>query len=288
MSVNHKPQPLVKWVGGKRQLLGTIVPKLKSLADFNSAAYFEPFFGGGAVLFELAPKRAFASDINVGLVNLYHSVRAQPNDLFSALVVLQEKYNALPSMEMKQNFYAEQRQLFNSSDRIGLEMAARFVFLNKAGFNGMYRENAQGGFNIPFGKRDKLSLGSKGNLLGISELLAGVNLELQDYAQTVQPAKQGDVVYFDPPYIPLTATSSFTTYTSEGFDDNDQVRLRDLALALTAKGVRVLLSNSSAPRVSELYAGFQVTPIKASRNISATSSGRVRVDEFLISNESLL
>lgn len=284
---NPKPAPLVKWVGGKRQLQDRILPVLTKDTDFSKATYFEPFFGGGAMLFALQPDKAVFSDLNVGLVNMYATVRDMPNEFVNALTAYESRYNHLNAQEQK-DFYLTERSIFNTESRSGLQMAARFVFLNKAGFNGMYRENASGGFNIPFGKRRVISLGSPENVLAVSRALAKTQMFTQDYKETVQSAVAGDVVYFDPPYAPLTATSAFTDYLADGFGPEDQEKLKDLALELTKKEVRVVISNSSAELIRELYSGFEIEDLDATRAISASTAGRTPVTELLINNFKLL
>ncbi len=285
--IGTAPAPLVKWVGGKRQLQSTLLPLLQQSVDWTRATYFEPFFGGGAMLLALQPPRAHFSDLNVGLVNMYKFVRDEPREFGSLLRDYESRYNVLDDDEAK-IFYLSERNLFNSKTRNGLEMAARFVFLNKAGFNGMYRENNKGELNIPFGKRSKIALGDQSNIDLVSEVLKGVEMHLQDYALTVEQAVAGDVVYFDPPYAPLTATSSFTGYTADGFDGDEQEKLRDLALQLTERNVRVVLSNSSAEHIRTLYKDFEVLEVKASRAISATAKGRAPVTELIMTNFGML
>lgn len=239
------------------------------------------------MLLALQPKKAQFSDMNSGLINMYSVVRDQPEELISLLANYERLYNQLSDVEQRA-FYMKERELFNSAVREGIEMAARFIFLNKAGFNGMYRENASGAFNIPFGKRKQLVLGSAANILAVSSLLGNVQMHHQDYAQTIQLAKAGDVVYFDPPYAPLTATSSFTGYTADGFDGSDQEKLRDAALSLTERGVRVVLSNSSADHIRNLYSQFEIHEVQASRAISASVQGRKPVTELIMTNFRLL
>lgn len=281
------PTPIVKWVGGKRQLQSTLLPLLNKEVNWGKATYFEPFFGGGAMLLALQPKRAHFSDLNVGLVNMYRFVRDEPDEFGRKLREYESKYNVL-GLEEAKHFYLAEREVFNSNPRDGLEMAARFVFLNKAGFNGMYRENSKGGLNIPFGKRPKISLGEQANIDAVSRVLSGVEMHLQDYKKTVENAVEGDVVYFDPPYAPLNATSSFTGYTADGFNGEDQEILRDVALQLTERNVRVVLSNSSAEHIRTLYKDFEVQEITASRAISASAKGRAPVTELIMTNFGLL
>jgi DNA adenine methylase len=279
--------PLVKWAGGKRQLQSILLPLIKHDVDFETASYFEPFFGGGAMFLALKPQRGHLSDLNSGLVNVYKTVRDEPRQFGIKLREYEAKYNAL-SLDEAKHFFLSERSRFNSEERAGLDMAARFVFLNKAGFNGMYRENASGAFNIPFGKRTGISLGTQSNIDAVSVALKPVSIHVQDFRATVDTAVAGDVVYFDPPYAPLTATSSFTGYTADGFDGKDQESLRDLALELTNRQVRVVISNSSAEHISNLYQEFEIMRVTASRAVSASSKGRAPVTEFVITNFGLL
>jgi DNA adenine methylase len=249
----YKPYPIVKWVGGKRQLQDSI---LERIGD-KFGTYFEPFFGGGAILFALNPQQAEISDVNQGLINLYSAIKFSPVEFMDHASQLEKKYNELNDLDSKQDFFYLNRETYNSIDRVGSEQAARFLFLNKSCFNGMYRENAKGIFNVPFGKRLNLNLYEEENVNAVSNSLQGVGLNLQSYQKTIAEAKSGDVVYFDPPYIPLTVTSAFTSYTAEGFGMDAQVELAKLFRELDSKGVRVLLSNSSAPVMNELYEGYR-------------------------------
>jgi DNA adenine methylase len=286
----HNPTPLVKWVGGKRQLQTPILGKIVEVFDAQNGTYFEPFFGGGAIYFALQPKKAFASDINAGLVNLYNRVTHDLENVESELVALQASYNDLNADE-QQIYYLEKRKIFNeiSSDgsfakRLGATGAALFLFLNKAGFNGMYRENANGEFNIPFGKRSTVNLFEAENLKVASAALRKLDVACQDYSDTVTTAKPGDLVYFDPPYAPLSKTSSFEGYNKSNLGGFDQAALRDLFIELTERGVHCLVSNSSATVIEELYSGFTFSPLTASRAVSASSAGRKSVKEYLIDN----
>jgi DNA adenine methylase len=284
------PTPLVKWVGGKRQLQAAIIPRILEVFDPRNGSYFEPFFGGGAIYFALGPSKAFASDLNSGLVNLYNSVTNFPDGVVEALRELQNEYNILDAKGQQALYYAK-REEFNSLDssqrfpaREGLLGAALFLFLNKAGFNGMYRENRNGAFNIPFGKRERINLFEDGNLELASQSLRNLTVSCQDYRKTVEHATPGDFVYFDPPYAPLSKTSSFEGYNSENLDGFNQEELRDLVIDLTKRGVHCLVSNSSAPIIEELYKDFNMAPLAASRAISASAAGRKKVKEYLIDN----
>lgn len=281
--------PLIKWVGGKRQLQQPILKKIESVFDSQSGIYFEPFFGGGAILLGLRPLKAVISDINSGLVNLYKVAREQNVSLAKELLTIQDYYNLLSESEQKDHF-AKRRAEFNAQtegqflNREGVSGAANFIFLNKAGFNGMYRENAHGEFNIPFGKRRSLNLFDEENLKGFTQLLENVEILNTSYKVTVQSAQKGDLVYFDPPYAPLSKTSSFEGYNSANLGGFDQRELRDVFVELTDRGVHCLLSNSSATVIETLYKGFNFEPLMASRAISASAAGRKAVKEYLIDN----
>ena len=284
-----KPFPLVKWVGGKRQLQGPILTKIAEVFDREKSTYFEPFVGGGAILFALEPKKASISDINSGLVNLYNRVKYDPKKVEAELQRFEKEYNQL-NAEQQLSYFLGQRSVFNEKsggthvNREGVSGAACFLFLNKSGFNGMYRENAAGDFNIPFGKRPSVSLFNSSNLEAVSNLLQNVEVKTQNYFETIASAKAGDLVYFDPPYAPLSKTSSFEGYNSSNLGGFNQVELRDLVKKLTNRKVFCLVSNSSAQIIEELYEDFTMEPLQASRAISASAQGRKAVKEYLIDN----
>lgn len=268
------------------------VPILKKIAevfDSEKSQYFEPFFGGGAILFALEPQVAYVSDINSGLVNLYNQVKQSPNQVKIELRKFESDYNLLKP-EDQLAYFLRIRSLFNLktgqvfSNRQGTIGAATFIFLNKAGFNGMYRENAAGEFNIPFGKRDSISLFDDTNVDSVSSLFQRVDIKEQPYSDTIQNAKPGDLVYFDPPYAPLTKTSSFEGYNSSNLGGFNQEELRNLVDDLTKKKIFCLVSNSSAQIIEDLYENYNMEPLKASRAISATAQGRKSVKEYLIDN----
>lgn len=275
--------PIVKWVGGKRQLQGHLLPLLSRGLDTAGSKYYEPFLGGGAMFFALEPRKSVLADVNIGLINLYRSIRSFLPDFLTQMEAVENHYNNLNLEEQEQYFYSI-RELFNSEKRIGINQAVNFLFLNKACFNGTYRENLKGEFNVPFGKKTKINLGNEENLRSASISLAKTELHISSFEETVRSSSRNDLVYFDPPYIPLTATSAFTNYAARGFGIEDQYSLRDKILELDEKGVKVALSNSSAPLVRELYSDFNITELSASRNISASSSGRSPVTELLITN----
>ena len=266
-----------------------ILKKITEVFDKEKSQYFEPFLGGGAILFALEPNVAYVSDINAGLVNLYNQVKQFPSQFKSELLKFESEYNRLQPEEQLA-YFLRIRAVFNKktngtfTSRLGSFGAASFIFLNKAGFNGMYRENAAGEFNIPFGKRDSISLFDDTNVDSVSRLFQRVDIKEQPYSYTIQNAKPGDLVYFDPPYAPLTKTSSFEGYNSSNLGGFNQVELRNLVDELTKNQVFCVVSNSSAQVIEDLYHDYNMQPLQASRAISASAQGRKAVKEYLIDN----
>lgn len=282
LATDSAPTPVVKWVGGKRQLQDRLLPILQ--AGYTSdSTYFEPFLGGGAMFFALSPTQAHISDINGGLVNLYQVIRDALPDFLEKVGTLETTYNGLSVDQQSVQFYSV-RDFYNSKPRHGVDQAVNFLFLNKAGFNGIYRENRNGGFNVPFGKRRVISLADSKNVALVSTVLSRAKLSNASFDESCDGAEPGDLVYFDPPYVPLTATSAFTSYAADGFGIDEQKRLRDTFVRLDKRGVKVVLSNSSAPLVRELYDGYRVSELDATRNVSAKSHGRSPVVELVVSN----
>lgn len=261
-------RPFVKWVGGKRQILRELCKHVPP----KHGRYFEPFVGGGALFFATRPKRALLADVNERLVRAYKGVR----DDVEAVIRLLRKFPHDPVFFEK----TRSRPIDEGTD---VEVAAWFVYLNKTGFNGLYRVNKKNRFNVPFGRYENPKICDARTLRSCAEALANADLEVGDFETIAGAAKRGDFVYFDPPYAPLSATSSFTSYTSNGFDIGEQERLRDLARHLKKRGVHVLLSNSSAPAVRKLYArGFEVFEVSATRMVNSQAGGRGAVTELVI------
>jgi DNA adenine methylase len=265
----EKGRPFVKWAGGKRQLLSELlrhVPK-------EYSRYFEPFVGGGALFFHLQPGKAVLADVNARLIRTYKGVRDSVDDVIGLL-------RDYPHNQKK--FFYELRGV-DIDERSDAEVAAWFIYLNKTGFNGLYRVNRRNRFNVPFGRYDRPTICDDMTLRACSAALARADLRVDDFEVVVAKAKRGDFVYFDPPYVPLSVTSSFTSYTSKGFGRDEQTRLRDVALKLKKRGVRVLLSNSSAQEVRDLYArDFEITEVSATRLVNSKASGRGVITELVI------
>jgi DNA adenine methylase len=262
------PRPFVKWAGGKRQLMHELLPEVPA----QRGTYHEPFIGGGALFFKLQPQRAVLTDMNLRLVRTYRAVR----DDVQALIA------ALEQCPNDKDFFLQMRarDIDKASD---VEVATWFIFLNKTGFNGLYRVNQKGGFNVPFASYKNPRICDKDNLLATSKALQGVEILNTDFRSVAQRAEAGDFVYFDPPYVPVSTTASFTSYTRDGFSMVDQAALRDIALGLKQRDVSVLLSNSSVPEVHELYSeGFVVRVVQASRAINSNAKKRGKVAEVLI------
>jgi DNA adenine methylase len=269
-----KSTPFLKWAGGKGQLL----QQYDSFIPRHFATYLEPFLGGGAVFFHLRPDRAILSDSNPELVNAFRVVRDFPERLMEALDVHH------PHRLSKDYYYKLRAQIPTSLNEV--ERAARTIFLNKTCFNGLYRVNSRGDFNVPFGKYRNPVLYDSDTIRAASGSLRGKIVEVGDYRDTCRYARRDDFVYLDPPYQPLSATASFTGYTKDAFNENDQLQLRNTFEELDRRGCKVMLSNSAAPSVKELYHEYRIAVLRATRAINSKPSGRGAINEFLITNYS--
>ena len=277
--ISEKPKPFVKWVGGKRQLLAQFrLMNLYPPEKFNpkSGKYFEPFVGGGAVFFDLLPETAYLSDLNNELVITYNVIKNDVENLIKSL-----KKHKLD----KEYFLKIRAQ--NPEKLSNLNTASRFIYLNRTCFNGMYRVNSKGGFNVPFGKYENPLICDEVNLRKVSKALKNVEIKKQDYKEVLKKAKKGDFVYFDPPYYPISKTASFTSYTSESFLDKEQIELRDTFLELHKRGCFVMLSNSDTPFINKIYSepkGLRITKVQAGRAINSDASKRGKITEVLVTN----
>jgi DNA adenine methylase len=260
-------RPFLKWVGGKRQLLGAIARHVPPAYG----TYHEPFLGGGAVFFHENPERAVLSDSNVRLIRTYLGVKTDVEGVI----------DRLQAYRYERAFYlrARERSIDDESD---VDLAAWFIFLNRTGFNGLYRVNSKNRFNVPFGRHVNPVICDAENLRACAKVLAGADLRVDDFEGVIGRAAGSDFVYFDPPYVPLSATSSFTSYTSDGFGKGQQERLRDVVTQLKRSGVRVLLSNSAAPLVRELYREFRVEEVDANRMVNSRADRRHKITELLV------
>lgn len=270
-------QPFTKWTGGKRQLLG----ELRSYMPETYGRYFEPFVGGGALFFDLAPEQAVINDFNEELINAYRQIKNNPAELINLLI------------KHKENNSKDYYLALRSADRdgrisrmTGVERAARILYMLRVDFNGLYRVNSKNQFNVPYGRYKNPKIVDVDLLYQISEYLNENDIEIlqTDFAEAVKDAQTSDFVYFDPPYIPLNETSSFTSYTHEGFSYEEQVRLRDTFKELTERGVYAMLSNSSNPLVEELYKDFNIYFVEAQRTNGAKSSSRGKISEIIVTN----
>jgi len=244
---------------------------LKYLPD-RFGKYHEPFLGGGAVFFRLRPSLAFLSDSNERLIRAYNGVKNHVSDVIAILKTYRND---------KEVYLAARKIPIDS--KTDAEVAAWLIFLNKTGFNGLYRVNSRNIFNVPFASNANARICDEENLKACAEALRVADLRCEDFDAVLKRASEGDLVYFDPPYVPVSGTSYFTSYTSGGFGVEDQVRLRDVARELKQRGVHVLLSNSSAKLVKDLYSsGFTCVPVAASRLVNSNISRRGKVTEFLI------
>ncbi|MXY88592.1 MAG: Dam family site-specific DNA-(adenine-N6)-methyltransferase [Dehalococcoidia bacterium] len=278
-------KPFLKWAGGK----GKLAPHIAERAPERIARYHEPFLGGGAVFFALQERglvgEASLADRNGDLMATYEAVRDDVEGVIGALGELSKQYLAREPSQ-RGLYYYEVRD--RRRPRRAARKAARLLFLNKTCYNGLYRVNNRGHFNVPHGRYVRPAILDEGRLREASASLAGIELRAEDFAEACGRAKAGDFVYLDPPYRPLSATSAFTKYTSADFGFADQERLRDAFDELTNRGVAALLSNSSHPDIHELYRDYEQDLVPMGRAINSNGKGRAPIDELLVSNLSLV
>lgn len=274
---NPLTQPFLKWAGGKRQLL----PEIRKYIPNQFGKYFEPFIGGGAVLFDLQPKQAFVNDANAELINLYNVIKTAPEALIEAARKhknTEDYYYSLREQDREKGF----------SELSPVQRASRIVFLNKTCYNGLFRVNSQGHFNVPFGNYAKPVIVDEVVIRAVSHYLNEADVELLngDFEDAVAKARKGDFVYFDPPYDPLSDTSSFTGYSLGNFGKNEQKRLKAVCDDLTECKCKVIQSNSVTDFIRELYSDKRYTliEVEATRNINSIAAGRGKISELLILN----
>ena len=272
-----EPQPFLKWVGGKGQLLA----QFNEFFPTEVNRYFEPFIGGGAVFFHLKHRfprmRAFLRDINAELINTYLAVRDFPHELMRRL----DEHAARFRAEHEDYFYLIRAQHHLPVAQV-VERAARMIFLNKTCFNGLWRVNARGEFNVPVGSNKNPGLYDEENILAASQALEGVHLAVQDFRDTFNETRRGDFIYIDPPYHPISLTASFTSYSKEDFGAEEQHELHAVFADGARRGVRLMLSNSDAPFIRKLYRDFQIHTVQARRAINCDGSKRGEINEVVV------
>ncbi len=272
-----KPSPVVKWAGGKTSLLTRIAARLPKAYG----TYIEPFLGGGATFFALRPERALVADSNAELIAMYEAIRDEPAALMAALDTLQ------PHVADRERYLAVRAQ--DPATLTRTEAAARFIYLNKTCYNGLYRVNREGKFNVPFGRHaSPPRLYDASNLHAVGEALRRASVRCADYRDVLREATPGDFVYLDPPYHPAARTANFTSYTPLGFGDADQRALADEVARLTDAGVFVLLSNSDTPLIRELYGSYHATEESVGRAINSRADRRKGARELLVDNYEMM
>lgn len=292
-------KPFVKWAGGKGQLLVDIQRKYPSELGDNINRYCEPFVGGGAVFFDILSRfdlqEILINDVNFELINTYRQIQNHVDDFLNQLQAIQDRFWPLSSEERKAYYY-DKRERFNyikvySNEQINLEKAVLFIFLNKTCFNGLFRVNRQGLFNVPMGAYKKPNICDEKNLISISKLLKNVTIQCGDYKDCLPFINENTFVYIDPPYRPITETSSFTTYSENRFDDIEQIALGEFVDAIHNTGAKIIISNSDPKNTDEndeffdeLYKAYYIQRVTAKRMINCNGESRGNISELLVSN----
>lgn len=290
-------KPFLKWAGGKSQLISDIknvIPNNLIQKDFT---YIEPFVGSGAILFWMLNnfpnlKKAVINDINEDLINTYKTIASNPNELISILEIMQNEFHALEgNLENKKIYYYEKRELYNTRTEDQIGQSALFIFLNRTCFNGLYRVNSKNLFNVPIGSYKKPTICDSENILAVSKALQKVEILCGDFEQTIDHADKNSLFYFDPPYKPLSETSSFNSYAKIEFNDREQIRLRDFCSKLDALNHTWILSNSDVKGKDKndnffdyIYSDFNIQRVEAKRTINANPKKRGKLTELLITN----
>lgn len=274
---NPLVSPILKWVGGKRQLLDSIEPLIP-----KCSTYYEPFLGGGAVLFCRQPAKAVINDSNQELMNVYLTIKEEPEALIKKLEEHREK-------NCEEYFYhvrALDRDKQGFGNLTNVERAARIIYLNKTCYNGLFRVNSSGEFNSPWGRYKNPNITNETTIQALSEYFnrADVTLKCGDYREALKGIRRGAFVYFDPPYVPISASASFTGYTAGGFGEQEQIALKEQCDALNARGIKFLLSNSACTFIEELYQDYIIEYVNAKRVINANPEKRGEIKEILVHN----
>ena len=291
-------KPFVKWAGGKNSLIPQITKYYPfELKNGFIERYIEPFVGGGAVLIDILQKyeikEAYAFDINIDLINCYNVIKNNVEELINELDKKEKNFIALNDEE-RQNYFYDIRAEYNSyklNDKLDVKRASEFIFLNRTCFNGLYRVNKDGKFNVPCGKYKNPTICDSNNLRNLSELIKNVIFEYGDYRKSEKYVNNNTFVYFDPPYRPLSATSGFTSYTKEDFNDDNQKELANYFYKLDLKNAKLMLSNSNPKNVNKddnffenIYKGFAINEVSAKRMINSNAKGSGEISELLITN----
>ena len=292
-----RAKPFIKWVGGKTQLLEQLDAQLPAnFSDWDDVTYIEPFVGGGAMLFYMLQqypniRHAVINDVNSDLTTCYRTVRDMPEELITSLMEIQDAYNALKTEEARKDFFLAVRDRYNEKNLEPLENTTKFFFLNRTCFNGLYRVNRKGLFNVPFGKYTNPQICVPMTIRRDSELLQNVEILTGDFEATFNYAQGNTLFYFDPPYRPLSDTSSFNDYAKEAFNDDAQIRLKEFCDRINEAGFSFMLSNSDCKGKNEkdnffdvLYGEYYIERVWASRSINSNPSKRGKLTEILVHN----
>lgn len=275
MAKNILISPILKWVGGKRQLLTEIIPMINK----KCSTYIEPFVGGGAVFFELQPKKAIINDYNAELINVYEVVRDFPEELINLL----EDHNRENSEEYFYKLRALDRNV-EYAEMSNIQRAARIIYLNKTCYNGLYRVNSAGQFNSPYGKYKNPNIVNAATIRAMSRYLRNPNITIKqgDYRDALKGVRKGAFVYLDPPYMPISSSASFTGYTENGFTYEQQVELKNECDKLKEKGISFVQSNSDCEEIRDLYKEYEYKKVQAKRSINSDANKRGEISEVLI------
>lgn len=292
-----RAKPFIKWVGGKTQLIEQLDALLPAdFDDWNDVTYIEPFVGGGAMLFYMLQQypnihHIVINDMNPDLTTCYRTVKDNPEELIDSLMDIQNAYNALQTEEARKDFFLSVRDRYNEKNLDAIENTTKFFFLNRTCFNGLYRTNKKGLFNVPFGKYTNPQICDPTTIRKDSELLQGVEILTGDFETTFSHALGNTLFYFDPPYRPLSDTSSFNDYTKEVFNDNEQIRLKEFCDRIHEAGFHFMLSNSDCKGKNEkdnffdtLYEAYKIERVWASRSINSNPKKRGKLTEILVHN----
>ncbi len=290
-------KPFLKWAGGKTQLINDIEKALPKEVINKNFTYIEPFVGSGAILFWMLnnfPKleKAVINDINSDLINTYRVIASHPNELISILRILQNEYHSLETKEEeKKEYYYQKRDLYNTRKEEKSIQAALFIFLNRTCFNGLYRVNRKNEYNVPMGSYKKPTICDELNIAAVSASLQKVEILCGDYELTLNETFSNSFFYFDPPYKPLSNTSSFNSYAKDEFNDDEQIRLRNFCSKLEMLGHKWMLSNSDVKGkdindnfFDDIYSNYSISRVKARRSINANADKRGELNELLITN----